>query len=77
MKFVSTIVFLCFINTYLYSQTISGIIRDSNSNKPIGFVTVSMLESKEAISSDYLGRDHMEIKDNKESRVIIEKPSRL
>lgn len=68
MKLAHTIIFLSFINTYLYSQTISGIIRDSN--KPIELVTISMLESKESVSSDNLGRYHIDIKNNKDKLLV-------
>jgi hypothetical protein len=70
MKLVYTFIFLCFTNSFSYSQTISGIITDSNSNQPIESVTISMLESKEAVSSDNLGRYYMKINDNKDKLLV-------
>jgi hypothetical protein len=70
MKSACTFIFLCFINTYLYSQTVSGVITDSNSNQPIESVTISMLESKQAVFSDNLGRYYMKIYDNKDKLLV-------
>jgi hypothetical protein len=70
MKLVHTIIFVCFINAYLSAQTISGMIKDSSSNQPISSVTISMLESKESVSSDNYGRYYMEIGNNKDKLLV-------
>jgi hypothetical protein len=70
MKLAHTILLLCFLNPYIYSQTISGVIKDSNSNQLIESVTVTMLESKETVSTDELGKYLINIKDNKDHLIV-------
>jgi hypothetical protein len=72
MKLVHTIIFIiiCFINTNLFAQTISGVVKDSSSNQPIESVTVSMLESKETVSTDEFGNYLINISDNNDKLLI-------
>jgi hypothetical protein len=70
MKSAYTFILLCFINFFSHSQTISGVIKDTNTNQPIESVTISMLETKEAVSSDNLGRYHIDIKNNKDKLLV-------
>jgi hypothetical protein len=70
MKLLYTIFLLCFLNPYSYSQTISGVIKDSHSNQPIEFGTLSILESKETVSTDELGKYLINIKDNKGHLIV-------
>jgi len=70
MKITYTIIFLFFLNTYLYSQIISGIIRDSTTNNPIELVSVLKFESKEFYSTDEFGKYHININDNKDHLLV-------
>lgn len=60
----------CFINFFSHSQTILGVVKDTNTNQPIESVTISMLESKEAVSTDELGKYLINIKDNKDQLLV-------
>jgi hypothetical protein len=70
MKIPRFFILLCFINTYLHSQTISGVIKDSASMKPIEFVTISMLGGKEFTSTDDSGKYQMKINDNNDKVLV-------
>ena len=65
MKLLHITFFVCFINTCLYSQIISGIVKDANNSKPLESVNISMLESKEAVATDEFGKYQLDISDNK------------
>lgn len=70
MKSAYTFIFLCFINLFSHSQTILGVVKDTNTNQPIELVTISMLESKEAVSTDEFGKYQINISDNNDKLLV-------
>lgn len=63
---VTVVVFCC--NGIVFSQTISGVVRDSLNDKPIGQVNFNLIKSKTVFSSNDQGLFHYKL--NKENELM-------
>ena len=70
MKLVYTFILVCFINTFSYSQIISGVVRDSISKKNIDAVNFTMINGKQTTIADGLGKYQMMITDTTDKLLV-------